>query len=388
MALSGLPTIGRQAPRPGIFGSGSLAELVSYIRNVDAQRVLLLTGRSSFVASGAEQIIRRIPAFVDVYRWLEFQTNPQIVDLGSGIEIVHEFDPDLIVAIGGGSVMDMAKLLCAFDGLRSRAQLESAIRTSTPGVRHRGLVLAPTTSGSGSESTHFAVVYVGDAKFSVADVSLLPDYVFLDPDLTLSGSHYQKATSGADALTQSIESLWATNATSESIQFAKSALEKLTPALTGYVQGLREPAVSMAEGSYLAGRAIDISKTTGPHAMSYGLTKGFGINHGHAVIATFSAFARAIASENFDCQSTLGDGELRDRLNVIAQIVGAQNPSDIGDTVAMIANSVGLTLGLQNLGVPFDALDDLADGVNVERLQNNPVRLSTQALQTILRDSW
>src|SRR5690606_31263398 len=129
--------------------------------------------------------------------------------------------------------------------------------------RSLSMILAPTTSGSGSEATRFAVVYIGSDKHSIAGDAMLPDAVILDPVLTMSASPYQRATSGIDAVAQATESLWAAGADDTSRTFARDALRVLIPALPRFVDSADgQAAADMAEGSHLAGRAIDISRTT------------------------------------------------------------------------------------------------------------------------------
>src|SRR5690606_31046129 len=146
-----------------------------------------------------------------------------------GLSVMTEFRPDVVLGVGGGSAMDMAKLMCAYEPIDAH-QLHAAISSGDRITSRRPrLVLAPTTSGSGSEATHFAVVYIGDEKFSVAGAPMLPDAVIIDPLLTTSSTPYQRATSGIDAVAQAIESLWAAGATSLSRRYARHALAYLLP---------------------------------------------------------------------------------------------------------------------------------------------------------------
>jgi len=179
---------------------------------------------------------------------------------------LNAFQPDMIIGVGGGSVMDMAKLLCAFAGTTDMlADLKSVVETGYRQERRAPhLVLVPTTAGSGSEATHFAVVYAGGTKHSVASPSLRADFVVLDPNLAVSGSAYQKATSGIDAVCQAIESIWAVGSTADSRRVAVRALTMLIPAIPSSVAGNEQVADDVTEGSYLAGRAIDLSKPQGP----------------------------------------------------------------------------------------------------------------------------
>src|SRR5699024_1895 len=120
-----------------------------------ARRVLLVCGRRSFEASGAATMLPQLQQVAQVRRWSDFSPNPDAADVARGVAEVAAFNPDLVLAVGGGSAMDMAKLLCAYAG-RNEPVTDLIRAGATITARSLGLVLAPTTSGSGSEATHFA----------------------------------------------------------------------------------------------------------------------------------------------------------------------------------------------------------------------------------------
>jgi len=254
-------------------------------------------------------------------------------------------------------------------------------------ARRPRLVLAPTTSGSGSECTHFAVVYIGEEKFSVAGPVLRPDVAILDPALTLSGSRYQRATSGMDAVAQAIESLWAVGATDESRRWARHALRLLLPAIETYVN---EPddrsARAMAIGSHLAGRAIDISRTTAAHALSYGITKRFGLSHGHAVALTLGSFIELHGTASRDRLHPGICGSTHEAvMQTVVESLGATGPRAARERLESLCRRIGLELGLPDRGQRREEVAaSLARSVNVERLNNNPVRLSHADLVAVL----
>lgn len=370
------------------YGTGAVRGLAEIVSDLGARRVFLVCGGRSFEASGAGLALPALDLVAQVLRWSDFAPNTDAADLVRGLALMESFQPDLVLGVGGGSAMDMAKLLCAFAGVTDADKLADAIR-SGDAVDGRGqrLVLAPTTSGSGSEATHFAVVYIDDQKFSVAGAPLLPDVVVLDPALTLSGSPYQRATSGIDAVAQAMESLWAAGATPLSRRYARHALGHLLPAIDPFVNAPDErSARAMAIGSHLAGRAIDISKTTAAHALSYGITKGYGLSHGHAVAMTLGAFIEAHAVAGDDrLQPAVRPEDHAEAMRDVLGALGAENPADARSRFVALAERVGLTMGLDRIGAgDRGALEALAAGVNVERLGNNPVRFTEIELVSLL----
>lgn len=372
-----------------ILGAGSVERLPDVLRSLGARRILLVCGTRSFEASGAARVLPALEAVADVTRFSGFQPNTDARDLAVGLEMIAEHRPDVVLAVGGGTAMDMAKLLVAYAG-RPSGELDATIRAGERITgRELGLVLVPTTSGSGAEATHFAVVYVGVTKHSIAGPALHADAVVLDPELSLSGSPHQRASSGVDAVSQAIESLWAADADDASRAFARQALALLLPALGTYVNGAPpEPRLAhdVTLGAHLAGRAIDISKTTAAHALSYGLTKGYGIPHGHAVGLTLGAFIAAHADAAAgDLQADVEPASHRAVMDEILIMLGVSDGAAAHRRVDDLLTEVGLPPGLRANGITTaEQRRALAESVNAERLGNNPVVFDTGGLERLL----
>jgi len=377
---------------PGVrYGNGAIHGLAEVVSGLGARRVLLVCGGRSFEASGAAAALTDLERVAQVRRWSDFRANTDAADLVHGLSIMDEFGPDLVLGVGGGSAMDMAKLLCAFAGVTDEVRLHEAIHAGAPAAgRGPRLVLAPTTSGSGSEATHFAVVYIGEEKFSIADQSLLPDAVILDPALTLSGSAYQRATSGIDAVAQAVESLWAVGGSPVSRRYARHALGHLLPAIETFVNAPDDASArGMAIGSHLAGRAINVSKTTAAHALSYGITKRYGLSHGHAVAMTLGAFIESHATAPAEAlQPAISPERHAEAMELVLAALGATDPADGRARFVGLAGRIGLTIGLAGIGADDQvAIKALAATVNAERLGNNPIRFDEAGLVEILNRS-
>ena len=389
MSVPPPPPPGRSAAPTVAYGPGAVHRVPAIAERSGARRVLLVCGRTSFEASGAAEMLPALERVAAVRRWSGFRPNTDSADLAVGLDVVREHRPDLVVAVGGGSTLDMAKLLVGYHDVAPE-EVVTAIRSGRGATsRSARLLLAPTTSGSGAEATHFAVVYVGDDKHSIAGPAMRADAIVLDPSLTLSGSHYQRATSGIDAVAQAIESLWATCATERSRRFARHAVRLLLPAIRRFVDDADGTAArGMAIGSHLAGRAIDVSRTTAAHALSYGLTKGYGVSHGHAVAVTLGAFiewhGRPEGMESL--QPTVDPGTHADAMRTIVRMLGASDPAGARARFERLVRDLGLDVGLAAVGAgtPADR-ERLVAGVNVERLGNNPVRFGPDELEELLR---
>lgn len=225
------------------------------------ENVVLVTGRSSYAASGAETFFE---PFLDGKRVTHLATageNARTEDVEEK-KLALPAKVDAYVAIGGGTVIDTTKLLRGVEG-----ELPP-------------FLAAPTTAGTGAEATRFAVYYDHGVKKSADDVRYLPTDQVLIPEFAESQSAYRKACTEFDAYAQAVESLWAKRATDESREYANRALELMANG-------------EQMLGSYWAGRAIDISRTTAAHALSYYMTANYGIPHGHAVYMMFPFVCRA-----------------------------------------------------------------------------------------------
>lgn len=371
-----------------VYGDGARHQLPRVVADLGADRVLLLTGKASFAASGAAEVLPALEAVADVCRWAAFDPNPRAEDLAAGLALAGGHRPSAIVAVGGGSVLDMAKLLAGYHDV-DPAEAAAAVAADRPPATTRAaaLVLAPTTSGSGAEATHFAVCYEGQRKHSVAGPALRADAILLDPSLTVSGSPAQRATSAIDAICQAAESRWAVKGTARSRRWAQRALGLLLGAVEPFVLDADPQAArAMQLGSHLAGRAIDVSTTTAAHALSYALTQRFGVPHGEAVALTFGCFlADHAAAAPGDLQDRVDPAAHAAAMSALLRAFGAVDGQDAAAVFTRLQQRLGLATSLAEVGVRPDDLDGLARAVNTQRLGNNPRRYDTAGLVDVLQ---
>ena len=216
----------------------------------------------------------------------------------------------------------------------------------------------------------------------------MPEYAIIDPTLTYSLHPDETAYGGMDALCQAIESYWSLGSTTVSQKLAAEAMtlvwNNLEDAVIRPTENIRS---DMARGANLSGQAINISKTTAPHALSYYLTSHHGVPHGHAVALSLGAFF--IANEKFDetetsdspCQKTS-----KQNLQNIYRILRINPATAVAaeKTFNELLKKVGLKSRLRDVGVTKEELNDMVLSVNVERLANHPVPLSHEDLYAIL----
>ncbi|MGI6089868.1 MAG: phosphonoacetaldehyde reductase [Saccharofermentanales bacterium] len=284
----------------------------------------------------------------EVTRFSDFTSNPDYEDIKSGVKVLRKNKCDFIVAIGGGSSIDTAKSIKYYNHI------------------NLPLMAVPTTSGTGSEATHFAVIYRNGKKQSVADERLLPEYVILQADTLKTLPLYQKKCTMLDALCQAIESWWSKKATQESILYSQKAIYLILSNMESYLHNDNDGNTKMLVAANLAGKAINITTTTAPHAMSYKLTSLYGLPHGHAVAICLPKVWRYM--ENFD---------------YIAKALGTEHYED---AVSLFEEMLLELEILPPQNVNEDDLDILTNSVNRQRLSNNPVRLNKSTIKKLYKE--
>ncbi len=338
-----------------------------------ASGVFLVVGKNSYAQSGAQGKLGSMLKNVPHVRFSAFTENPDIREISAGTAAFQSSNCNLILAIGGGSAMDVAKTIFLFADHNQNEHIallkgQRVLDLKTIGTR--SLITVPTTFGTGSESTHFSVVYIGERKYSLAHAAGLPTAYILDPSLALSASRATRATTGTDALCQAIESYWAVAATDESRAYASQATTLLKEHLVPFVTSPNlTVARHMANAANLAGRAINLTKTTAPHALSYAITKQYGVKHGHAVALTLSAF--------FELNVNRGTDRVKQSMYNLFDVIGVPSPSAAANWFDTLIAKTGQATRLSEITdfSPAEAVK-LASEVNIERLKNHPVPLS------------
>lgn len=370
------------------IGNNALDNISKIIFDNNAKRILLVTGKDSFKKSGSEEKLNQYLKNLTVLRFCDFEVNPNIKDVKTGVEVIESFNPDLIIAIGGGSVIDIAKLINIFAvHVKNESEIYDFVNKSSS-ISNQGLPLVaiPTTSGTGSEATHFAVVYIGTKKYSFAHEYVLPNYAIVDPNLTYSNPSYVKACSALDAFSQAIESFWAVGSSDESRQYSRKAIKLIIDSIElAVIKNDIEAMNNMAIAANFAGKAINISKTTAAHAISYPITKYLNLPHGHAVALTLGNF--------FVINSKYSINQLNDKRGVeyfekiIEEINGFFECSDSEMTCVkwyQLMDNLSLENDLKSIfrkaSIEFSSI---SNDINLERLNNNPVKISSNQIEEL-----
>jgi len=216
----------------------------------------------------------------------------------------------------------------------------------------------------------------------------MPTTAILDPIYTDDLPPYLTACTGFDALCQAVESFWAVGATAESRRYAEQAIAIL---IANLEQAVNQPCEAVRDdilrAANYAGRAINLSKTTAPHALSYTITSLYGTPHGHAVAMTLGAFfpfhePRANATLN----GKLSRSKFLDTHEQLLNLLGVDSASQAKTMWYQLMAACGLDLHLagQNIANSPD-IEKIVSRINLERLGNHPVHFTAEQLVELIR---
>jgi alcohol dehydrogenase class IV len=371
-------------------GNSVIIDLERIIQNDSPQMIFLVTGKNSFEFCGAKNIFDKILKNISFVRFSDFAENPKIDDVEKGIKLFIDNKCDYVIAIGGGSVIDMAKLINIGQANKTNFR-EIVLSTKRINFSGKKFIAIPTTSGTGSEATHFAVIYIEKTKYSVAHAEyLLPDVAAIIPSLTYSLNRYQTAISGIDAFAQAVESYWSINSSPKSKKYAQESIKLIWDSLLDAVNvGDIEARDKMSTAAYLAGKAINITKTTGAHAVSYVFTSYFNIPHGHAVGLTLGEWYTFNSKiEDEDCLDPRGVKFVENIFHELNQLLGSRNSKESSTKIALLIKNSGLETKLSMLKISKEDLVLISKEVNIERMKNNPRRVSITDVQNILNNIY
>ncbi len=334
-----------------------LSQLPSLLRDLGVTKPLLVSSRRWL--DTAAPYLASFPSYAV---FSSFEPNPDFDQCASGLCMLERKGCDGLVAIGGGSTMDTAKTILAMHMSPSPSQ---ALAMQYDTASCLPLILIPTTAGSGSEATQTAVVYVDGRKYSLSHPALLSLGVILDASLLRTLPAPMRRSCALDALCQAIESFWSRSATQESRAIAGPAAKGILHTFSSYMSGDENAEKDMLRLSYEAGEAIQLTRTTAAHAMSYQLTKLLGIPHGDACALTLPWLWQRMT-----------DTPVTRELSRVLGIRTEEGPD--------LFRQLCRTYGLLPPGVPSEKiLDALTDSVNTERLGNHPEPLSRQDIREI-----
>ena len=357
-----------------VFGKGSLDSLAEEVLALPEARVLIITIEPLLACLNA--LINKFEsAGISVLVDTSITQEPSFNDFESLIEKVSPFEADVVLGIGGGSVLDIAKLLAA--QLGNEQSLEEIVGIGLLKGRKKKLICVPATSGTGSEASPNAILVdnLDNQKKGIISPFLVPDSVYVDPLLTISVPPAITAATGLDALTHCLEAY--TN------KFAQPfidiyAFEGIRLIAANIVKAVRqgndeEARTQVAMGSLLGGFCLGPVNTAGVHALSYPLGSMFHLAHGlsNALLLPYVMEFNIPAAPHRYADVALALGCSPEAKSIDTAFKGVEK-------IRELMEDCGIPARLSELNIPEDAIPAMAnDAMKITRLLKNNPRLIT-----------
>lgn len=343
------------------FGAGLVPLIGRWARERGVSRTLVITGKSN-----AKRIdLLELPGQVEVFG--EAMPEPDIPNLNAALAMAERVKPDLVVGFGGGSAMDLAKLVAVLPG--SGQAIHDVVGPEKVHGRRALLAQVPTTAGTGSEAGTRALVTdpATQNKLAVQSRFMMADLTVVDPELTLTVPSAVTAATGVDALAHCAEGFTSRKAHPLMDLYALEGIRLVGRYLARAVRdgGDREARAGLALASLYGGYSLGPVNTTAGHAVAYPLGTRHHVAHGLACAVIFPhtlAFnAPAVADKTALVLQALG-------------VAAPQQEAAIFEAAYGWCAGLGIEMHLSKLGVPRDDLPTMATDAHAIRrlLDNNP----------------
>lgn len=354
-------------------------EFDQWIQENGCKKILMVCDGSIWYMDGFNKHLEEVEKNgVEMIGFRDFQPNPLYESVVKGVELFNDEKCDSIMAVGGGSAMDVAKCIKLYsnlpgdgtDGAWLKAEI---VPNSIP------FIAMPTTAGTGSEATRYAVIYYNDAKQSVTSESFIPSTVLMDPNALKTLPLYQKKATMMDALCHAIESLWSVNSTEKSKEYSRAAIQAVLKHMDGYLANTEEGNTGMLKAAHTAGQAINITQTTAGHAMCYKITSLFHSAHGHAAILCDRVLFPWMAENTDKCTDPRGEEYLKATLDEIGRAMGCKDATEGAEKLRSIFDSLELEVPTATA----EQFEILKNSVNPVRLKNHPIALDVDTIDIL-----
>lgn len=362
------------------FGAGALGELGSLVLASMGRRVLVVTDpgmRATGIVERALGILSE--AGVEPSLYGDVQADPPEAVIHAAVERARADAVDGVIGLGGGSSLDVAKLVALI--APGREALKDVYGVGKARGPRLPLILVPTTSGTGSEVTPISIVTTGASeKMGVVSPVLLPDVALLDPELTYGLPPHVTAATGIDAMVHAIEAYASASANNNPLSrtLAVEALRLMSPALLNAVRDGRDASAraDMLLGSMLAGQAFANSPVAAVHALAYPLGGHFHIPHGLSNALVLPHVLRFNAATAHQAYVDLAPHVFP----ALASLEGQARVAAFCDELAALSRDCGLPQTLREMEITEDWLPKFArDAMNQTRLLVNNPRPVTEA---------
>ena len=356
----------------------AFAELDTLFEKLNIKTLMLVCGKSFDslkIKSYFDTLSERLG--IRIIRFSDFKPNPLYDSVVEGVRLFKENGCNAVFAVGGGSGMDVAKCIKMFAEMPDDKDfvLQEIKPNAIP------FIAIPTTAGSGSEATKYAIIYYKGEKLTVTHESCIPSAVIMDSSVLETLPLYQKKATMLDALCHAVESYWSVKSTGESREYARKAIIDVLKYKDAYLANKSEANEKMLWAAYTAGKAINITGTTAGHAMCYKLTGLYGLAHGHSVALAVSRLWNYTVKNTDDFIDSRGKDYVCNMLSELAELFGCEN----AEQGAIEFEKLFISLELPKPTAGEGDLEILTNSVDSAKLKSNPVALNGQIINDLYK---
>ncbi|MEI3606642.1 iron-containing alcohol dehydrogenase [Pseudogracilibacillus sp. SE30717A] len=340
------------------YGVNALKEVKKIIDGQGIKNVLIVTDPGLMKTGLIDDLLQYVN-HVNYKIFSECQPNPTVSNCNNALDMLREVKADLVIAIGGGSSMDVAKAvsLLATNGgeIKEYEGIDTFNKDLLP------LIAIPTTAGTASEVTNFTVITDEEReyKFTVGGVRLAPKWAILDPMVTLTLPSHITAATGLDALVHAIESYTSKMANPITKTLAREAIRKISRNLrqavyNGDTLKYRD---EMLMGSLLAGLAFNNTRLGNCHALSHPVSAIYGVPHGvaNAILIPHVMAFNILAVPELYADIAEDMGEVLDNSTVMEKAYKAV------ESVRKLAKDIGIPESFESFGIDSSKIEKMAE---------------------------
>ena len=356
------------------YGIGITKDMVNYIKGDN----VLIVCDPFLYQSGVAQAIGEELVGKHVGYFSEIEPNPSCESVDASAKVARALKADCIIGLGGGSALDVSKMVACLTTNEGSIYDYYAGGTKTLGKRQTTLICIPTTAGTGSEVTNVGV-YTNKKegiKMPFVTNEFWADYAMIDPALTYTLPPHITASTGMDAFCHAIEAYW-NKASQPMCDFlAMGALKMILDNIkTAYDEPQNVKARgAMVTASLIAGVAFSQTRTTGIHALSFPLTAEFGASHGIACSITLPAFIRISGEKE------------KEKMEKLASYLGYASIEAFADGVEALMRSMNMPVRLGDIGVKESDLQHITEvGLNAAIIQLTPAVMNETTVYALLK---
>jgi len=365
-----------------------LEHVFTVMDQLGAQSVFVVADAEAYMVTGAATRLQAAVGSRALTLHTKITHPPTEATVLEGVEALRNYQPDVVLALGGGAALDSAKVIN-----HVAAQIGDPValirRKAGPALPGRPLIAVPTTAGSGAEATHFALIHTPeDGLRLVAHAHMRPGYVVLDPSLMASLPGPQMVVAGLGALALALESIWNIQANEGSIGYAHEAVKLLVANLENEFFGASEHGrAALLRAANFAGKAADTVAPTFVMAMAGALSGRTGLPYGQlagALLGPLLDYNRQASTA--DCADLRGPHTVQMRFVRIAQLLNISSPEGVRGYLNQLHEKLLLPVRLGGLGLNSSHVEDVVRLLPKELYNTNTRRLKPPQITSLITE--